>query len=159
MLLAAAPVSPQEGGTRARVSVLEKRVTKVEKRVTKLEKGAAVPRSGAAKAARPASPIVAVFLNKKQLFSGDRMGIRLYVELENASARNLMAFSGTLVFRDEAGAVVWSRSYACSDPVASGEKLKVTLGLSSEKTKPYLDLIKAKGLEVSLEKQEVYWAD
>jgi hypothetical protein len=158
-VLAAGAAFAQQDEDGGRVTVLEKRVTKVEKRVTRLEKGAAAPAAQAARTARPAAPISAVFLKKKQLISGDKMGIKLYVELENTAARSLMAFSGTLSFRDETGAVVWAKAYACSDPVAPGEKLQVTLGLSSEKTKPYLKLTKAKELTVILEKQEVYWAD
>jgi hypothetical protein len=90
--------------------------------------------------------------------SGDTVGIKLYLELLNASNRGLEAFSGTLVFKDEKGVVVWSRDYTCSEPVAPGEKLRVTLGVSSEKVKAYLKLIKAKRLTVSLKKQEVYEA-
>jgi hypothetical protein len=159
LFAAAFPLSAQEDADGGRVTVLEKRVTKVEKRVTRLEKGAAAPTAKSAKAARSASPVTASFIGKKQVISGDKMGLKLYVELENSSNSGLMAFSGTLVFRDEAGAPLWSKAYACSEPVASGEKLQVTLGISSEKAKPYLKLIKAKGLTVTLEKQEVYWAD
>jgi hypothetical protein len=163
VFFAALPLAAQDEDPGARVTVLETRVTKVERRETKVEKRVALleneGRPEKPAATRPLTdPISAVFLGKKQVVSGETVGIKLYIELRNAANRDLEAFSGTLVFRDEKGAVVWSRPYACSDPVASGEKLHVTLGVSSEKVKAYLKLIRARRLTVALEKQEVYGA-
>lgn len=162
LLAAAAPLYAQDGGKRApglekRVATVEKRVNNVEKRVTKLEGGGASP--SRTKAARQADPIEAVFIKKKQVLSQEKMGIKLYVEFENVSNRRLYAFNGTLVFRDETGAVIWSRAYGYSEPIGPGEKAAAELALTSDHTKEYLKLVKARGITVSLEKQESYGAE
>ncbi len=154
LLTAAAPAFPQVQ-TEKRLNGLDKRVTKVEKRVTKLESGdgaAAAP--GAEK--RPANPVAVYFLSKKQIVGQDKIGIRLYVEFENLTNHRLEAFNGTLVFRDEKGALIWSKAYAHSEQLGAGEKVEVSLGVLSDKAKIYLHFVKAAKIMVTLEKQEAY---
>jgi hypothetical protein len=160
LIAAAAQLGAQSPGKRVaglekRVTTVEKRVSTVEKRVAKLEGGAA---ASDGKAAQPSSPITAFFIKKKQVVSQEKIGIKLYVEFENVSNRRLYAFSGTLVFRDEAGAVVWSRAYGYSEPILPGGRAQAELAVSSDRAREYLKLVKAKGLTVSLEKQEAYGA-
>lgn len=161
LLAAAAPLFAQAQGKRSpalekRVATVEKRVAGVEKRVTKLEGGAA---PAPARAALQANPITAVFIKKKQVVSQEKIGIKLYVEFENVSNRRLYAFNGTLVFRDESGAVIWSRAYGYSEPIGPGEKAEAELAVSSDRAKEYLKLVKARGITVTLEKQEAYGAE
>ena len=161
LLAAALPAHSQDGdkpgpGLVKRVATVEKRVNNVEKRVTRLEGGTSSSRS---KAAPLAKPIEAVFIKKKQIVSQEKIGVKLYVEFENISNRRLYAFNGTLVFRDEAGAVIWSRAYGYSEPIGPGEKAQAELAVSSDRTKDYLKLVKARGITVSLEKQEAYGAE
>ena len=152
LLAAAAPAHSQDGPRLdQRVTKVEKRVTGVEKRVTRLESGAVQ-----ATAAALENPIAAVFVKKRQVVSQDKMGLKLYVEFENVSNRRLFAFNGTLVFKDEAGALLWSRAYAYSEPIGPGEKAEAALAVSSEHAKVYLKLMKARGITVSFEKQESY---
>lgn len=161
MLAAAAPLSAQPQGKRGptlekRVATVEKRVSSVEKRVTQLEGGAV---SAPARAALRANPITAVFIKKKQVVSQEKIGVKLYVEFENVSNRRLYAFNGTLVFRDESGAVIWSRPYGYSEPIGPGEKAAAELAVSSDRAKDYLRLVKAREITVTLEKQEAYGAE
>ncbi len=155
------PAHSQDGDKRVpglvkRVAKVEKRLTSVEKRVTRLEGGAAPAQ---VKAARQADPIEAVFIKKKQVVTQEKIGVKLYVEFENVSNRRLYAFNGTLVFKDETGAVIWSRAYGYSEPIGPGEKAAAELAVSSDRTREYLKLVKARGITVSLEKQEVYGAE
>lgn len=144
--------------TEKRLTGLEKRVTKVEKRVTSLEGGAAQPAAAVAKK-ESANPIAVHFKGKKQVVGQAKLGIKLYLEFENLSARRFYAFNGTLVFRNEARVVIWSRPYAHSEPLGPGETVEVTMGLLSDQAKEYLKFIKARSVTASLEKQEFYSAD
>ena len=141
-----------------RVTGLEKRVTKVEKRVTKLETGAASGQAPA-KDSQPVNPIAATFIKKKQVLKQAKMGIRLYLELENISNRSFYAFNGTLVFKDASGGIIWSKDYAYSEPISPAEKLQVTFFVTGEEPKAYLKLVKTREITVSLEKQEAYGAN
>ena len=161
LLAGAIPAHCQDGdkpgpGLVKRVAKVEKRVASVEKRVTRLEVGSAPAQ---VKAARQADPIEAVFIKKKQVVTQEKIGVKLYVEFENVSNRRLYAFNGTLVFKDETGAVIWSRAYGYSEPIGPGEKAAAELAVSSDRTKEYLKLVKARGITVSLEKQEAYGAE
>ena len=144
--------------TGKKLAVLEKRVTKVEKRVTRLEGGAARP-AVTPPEKQPANPITVYFKNKKQVVGRDKLGIKLYLEFENTSTRDLSAFNGMLVFKNEAGAVIWSRPYGHSEPLGRGEKVEVSMGILSDQTKEYLKFVKARGITVSLQKQETYAAE
>ena len=156
LLLACACAAFAADTAEKRLTGLEKRVSVVEKRVSKLENAAAP--GPAAKAVEPAEPIVATFIKKRQVV-GEKIGVRLYVDLENVSRRRFYALSGLFVFRDEAGAVIWSKEYAYSEPFLPGDHMEVTLGVTSDKTKEYLKFLKAKVITVTLEKQEAYGAD
>jgi len=156
LLLACAGAAVAADTAAKRLTGLEKRVSVVEKRVSKLENAAAP--GPAAKAVEPAEPIVATFIKKRQVV-GEKIGVRLYVDLENVSRRRFYALSGLFVFRDEAGAVIWSKEYAYSEPFLPGDHMEVTLGVTSDKTKEYLKFLKAKVITVTLEKQEAYGAD
>lgn len=159
LLLACAGAAFAADTVQKRLTGLEKRVSGVEKRVSKLENAAAP--GAAAKSvepAEPAQPIVATFIKKRQVV-GEKIGVRLYVDLENVSRRRFYALSGLFVFRDEAGAVIWSKEYAYSEPFLPGDHMEVTLGVTSDKTKEYLKFLKAKVITVTLEKQEAYGAD
>ena len=156
LLLACACAAFAADTAEKRLTGLEKRVSGVEKRVSKLENAAAP--GPAAKAVEPAEPIVATFIKKRQVV-GEKIGVRLYVDLENVSRRRFYALSGLFVFRDEAGAVIWSKEYAYSEPFLPGDHMEVTLGVTSDKTKEYLKFLKAKVITVTLEKQEAYGAD
>ena len=148
--------------TEKRLTGLEKRVTKVEKRLTDIEVGAAKPAAHpAARAERkePANPIAVAFLGKKQVAGQKRLGIKLYLIFENLSSRSLFAFNGTLVFRNENGAVIWTRPYAHSEPLGVGQTVEVSMGILSTQAKEYLAFIKARTVTVSLEKQEVYGSE
>lgn len=160
-LLAAAAAVPAFAGTQAekRLTGLEKRVSKVEKRVTALEKGkAAAPPAvrAPAKESEPVNPIAVYFLKKKQFVTKENMGVTLYVEFENVSRKRYNAFNGVLIFRDEAGAVIWSKPYGYSDPLAPGEKARVEVPVSSVQAKEYLKFLKAREITVLFEKQECY---
>jgi len=144
--------------TQKRLTGLEKRVTKVEKRVTSLEGGAARPAVPAPKK-EAANPVAVHFKGKKQVVGQEKLGIKLYLEFENLSARRFYAFNGTLVFRNESGAVIWSRPYAHSEPLGPGETVEVTMGILSDQAKEYLKFVKARAVTASLEKQEFYSAD
>lgn len=153
-LLLAAPAAAQNK-TEKRLTGLEKRVTGVEKRVTRLEGGAAQePR--AARPEAPSDPVGVTFLAKKQLVGQEKIGIRLYMEFENLSNRRLYAFNGTLLFRDETGALIWSKPYGHSEPLGAGEKVEVSMGILSDQARAYLKFVKAKKVTVTLVKQEVY---
>jgi len=158
LLLTAAPVFSQEEAPplEKRVTKVEKRMTKVEKRVTKLESG-----DGAAQTAakNPVKPVAVYFLRKKQVVGQEKMGMRLYVEFENLTNHRLEAFNGTLVFRNEKGAVIWSKAYAHSEALGAGEKVDVSLGVLSDQAKAYLGFVKASKVTVTLEKQEAYGTD
>jgi len=144
--------------TQKRLTGLEKRVTKVEKRVTSLEGGAAQAAVPAPKK-EAANPVAVHFKGKKQVVGQEKLGIKLYLEFENLSARRFYAFNGTLVFKNESGAVIWSRPYAHSEPLGPGETVEVTMGILSEQAKEYLRFVKARAVTASLEKQEFYSAD
>lgn len=144
--------------TEKRLTGLEKRVTKVEKRVTSLEGGAVQP-AAADRKKETANPIAVHFKGKKQVVGQAKLGIKLYLEFENLTARRFYAFNGTLVFRNEAGAIIWSRPYAHSEPLGPGETVEVTMGLLSDQAKEYLKFVKARSVTASLEKQEFYTAD
>lgn len=144
--------------TEKRLTGLEKRVTKVEKRVTTLEGGAARPVAAAQKK-ESANPIAVHFKGKKQVVGQAKLGIKLYLEFENLSARRFYAFNGTLIFKNEAGALIWSRPYAHSEPLGPGETVEVTMGLLSDQAKEYLKFVKARAVTASLEKQEFYSAE
>ncbi|HCC46764.1 MAG TPA: hypothetical protein DEQ38_01390 [Elusimicrobia bacterium] len=156
LLLSAGPVFSQTKNEK-RLTGLEKRVTKVEKRVTKLEGGAA-PSSAAPAAEKklPENPVGVTFLKKKQIVGQEKLGIKLYMEFENRSNRRFFAFNGTLVFRDEAGAVIWSRPYGHSEPLGPGERVEVSMGILSDQAREYLRFVRAKAVTAALEKQEVY---
>lgn len=157
LLISACAASAQVKSEK-RLTRLEKRVTKVEKRVTGLEGGSAQP----AAAAQPkplANPIAVYFRSKKQVVGQAKLAIKLYLEFENLSARRFFAFNGTLVFKNEAGAVIWSKPYAHSEPLGPGELVEVSMGISSDQAKEYLKFVKARSVTASLEKQEAYGAD
>jgi hypothetical protein len=159
LLLACAGESFAADAAQKRLTGLEKRVSGVEKRVSRLENAAAPgPAVKSAETAEPAQPIVATFVKKRQVV-GEKIGVRLYVDLENVSRRRFYALSGLFVFRDENGAVIWSKEYAYSEPFLPGDHMEVTLGVTSDKTKEYLKFLKAKVITVTLEKQEAYGAD
>lgn len=148
--------------TEKRLTGLEKRMTKVEKRLTDIEVGTPKPAAqSAARAERkePANPIVVAFLGKKQVAGQKRLGLKLYLIFENLSSRSLFAFNGTLVFKNENGAVIWTRPYAHSEPLGVGQTVEVSMGLLSTQAKEYLAFIKARNVLVSLEKQEVYGSE
>lgn len=153
----AAPVFSQAAAEK-RFAGLEKRVAKVEKRVTKLEKGGSSSASApaGAKQKQPAKPIAVYLIKKKQIVTEEKIGLNLYLEFKNISNLRYYAFNGILVFKNEAGEVVWSKAYGNSEPLGPGEKTKATLGVSSEQAKTYLKLVKAREIKVYLEKQEVY---
>ncbi|OGR78521.1 MAG: hypothetical protein A2X32_04515 [Elusimicrobia bacterium GWC2_64_44] len=158
LLFCAAPAFCQTK-TEKRLTGLEKRVTKVEKRLVRLETGGAAAAALAAPAASqrlPANPIGVVFLKKKQVVGQEKLGIKLFLEFENTTNRKFFAFNGTLVFKDENGAVIWSRPYGHSDPLGAGERVEVSMGLLSDQAREYLRFVRAKTVHVSLEKQEVY---
>lgn len=157
LLLFSAALSAQDR-TEKRLTGLEKRVTKVEKRVTSLEGGAAQPAAQTTKK-EAANPIAVHFKGKKQVVGQSKLGIKLYLEFENLSARRFYAFNGTLVFRNESGAVIWSRPYAHSEPLGPGETVEVTMGLLSDQAKEYLKFVKARAVTALLEMQEFYSAD
>ncbi|HAN04379.1 MAG TPA: hypothetical protein DCW72_09780 [Elusimicrobia bacterium] len=156
VLLLAAPAAAQNR-TEKRLTGLEKRVTGVEKRVTRLEGGSAAagPRAEARQEV-PSDPVGVAFLAKKQLVGQEKIGIRLYLEFENLSNRRLYAFNGTLLFRDEKGALIWSKPYGHSEPLGAGEKVEVSMGILSDQAREYLKFVKAKQVTVTLVKQEVY---
>jgi hypothetical protein len=156
LLLAAAAYSQTK--TDKRLTGLEKRVTKVENRVTRLE-GSGVPASEAPERKEPDNPISVVFLKKVQQVGQDRVGIRLYMEFENLSRRRLYAFNGTLVFRNEKGDVIWKKPYGHTEPLASGEKVQVSIGILGEQAKEYLKFVKARAVTAELENQETYAAE
>ncbi|MDA8130431.1 MAG: hypothetical protein M0011_02885 [Elusimicrobia bacterium] len=155
-LLCVPPLAAAQGATEKRVTSLEKRMTKVEKRVTKLEEGGAPRPAERAEVRPPSEPVGVTFLRKKQLVGQERAGIRLYVRFENLGNRRLLAFNGVLVFRDETGAVIWSKPYGHSEPLAPGEKVEVSVGVLTSEPKPYLKFVKAKEITVALKKQEAY---
>lgn len=150
--------------TEKRLSGLEKRVTKVEKRVTAIEQGGSPSAAGAAAAkqavpAEPKDPIAVYFIKKKQYVTAQKMGVSLFLELENVSRRKYYAFDGVMVFRDESGAVIWSNPYGYSEPLSPGERAEVTVEVSQVKAKEYLKFVKARAVTVAFEKQQVYGAD
>ncbi|MDP2866896.1 MAG: hypothetical protein Q8O90_11690 [Elusimicrobiota bacterium] len=157
LILSSAAVLAQDK-TGKRLAGLEKRVTKVEKRVTSLEGGAAQPAAPAPKK-ESANPIAVHFKGKKQVVGQAKLGIKLYLEFENLSARRFYAFNGTLVFKNEAGEVIWSRPYAHSEPLGPGETVEVSMGILSDQAKEYLKFVKARSVTASLEKQQFYSAD
>ncbi len=144
--------------TEERLAVLEKRVTKIEKRVAGIEDGAAqsaVPMLQT----QSANPVGVYFKGKKQVAGQAKLGIKLYLEFKNLSPRRFYSFNGILVFKNEAGAVIWSRPYDHSEPLGPGEKVEVSVGILSDQAKAYLKFVKARSITVSLEKQETYAAE
>lgn len=146
-----------------RLTGLETRVTKVEKRVSILETGSVPAQLSASSApvrdVRPAAPIAALFLKKKQVVTKKQMGVRLYFQLENVSSRKYFAFNGTLVFRGPKRKVIWSKEYAYSEVINPFEKLKLTLFISSNNAKEYLNLVKTRDITLSFEDQQAYGAN
>ncbi|MDD2804476.1 MAG: hypothetical protein PHV33_02895 [Elusimicrobiales bacterium] len=143
--------------TEKRLTGLEKRVTKVEKRLVKLETGGGPAAAAPSAAPRlPASPIGVAFLKKKQVVGQEKLGIKLFLEFENTTNRKFFAFNGTLVFKDENGAVIWSRPYGHSEPLGAGERVEVSMGILSDQAREYLRFVRAKSVQVTLERQEVY---
>lgn len=161
-LLAAAVSASVPPATGKRLTGLEKRVTNVEHRVTVLEKGGTAspaPAPAAGRPAQPANPIAVYFVKKKQFVTSDRMGVTLYLEFENTTRRRYSAFSGLLIFKDGAGALIWSKPYGYSDPVGPEERIKVEIPVLSLQAKEYLKFLKAREITVSFEKQEYYGSD
>jgi hypothetical protein len=158
LLLAAWPLAAQTSADK-RITGLEKRVTRVEKRVTRLEEGGGKPPAAAAAQAAPLEPIEVRFVKKQQLMGQENVGLRLYVEFENVSNRRLYAFNGTVVFRNEKGAVVWTKAYGHSEPLGPGEKVEVSFGILTDQPKAYLALVRAVKLTAELKKQEAYGAE
>ena len=157
LLISTCAASAQDK-TGKRLTGLEKRVTKVEKRVTRLEDG--TPQSAAPERQKQAAnPIAVYFIGKKQIVGQEKIGLKLFLEFENLSPRSFYAFNGTLVFRNEAKAVIWSRPYSHSEPLGSAQKVEVSMGILSDQAKEYLKFVKARAVTVSLEKQEVYDAE
>lgn len=145
-------------GLEKRVTKVEKRVTQVEKRLVKLE-GGGVSAAPAAEQKEPQTPISVAFLRKVQQVGQAKVGMRLYMEFENLTRRRLYAFNGTLVFRDEKGAVIWKKPYGHTEPLAPGEKVQVSIGILGEQAKEYLKFVKARAVTAELENQEVYVAE
>ncbi len=141
-----------------RLTGVEKRVAKVEKRVTRLEGGALQPATPA-RQKEPANPIAVYFRGKKQVVGKAKLGIKLFLEFENLTARRFYAFNGNLIFRNETGAVIWTRPYAHSEQLGPGENVEVSMGLLSDQAKEYLKFVKARSVTVSLEKQEAYGSE
>jgi hypothetical protein len=162
LLLAALFIFPSPASAQdkveKRLTGVEKRVAKVEKRVTRLEGGAARP-AAPAQRKEPANPIAVYFKGKKQVVGKSKLGIKLFLEFENLAARRFYAFNGTLVFKNEAGAVIWSRPYAHSEQLGPGETVEVSMGILSDQPKEYLKFVKARSVTVSLEKQEAYGSE
>ena len=156
LLLPAGVCSAQDSAGK-RLTGLEKRVTRVEKRVSRLESGAA-PAAAPESRALPAEPVAVSFLRKQQVLGQEKIGMRLYLEFENVANRRLYAFSGTLVFKNEKGIVIWSKPYAHSDPLGPGEKVGVSLGILTDQAKVYLAFVRASKITVELRKQEAYGA-
>lgn len=147
------------GTVEERVGTLEERVTGVEERVARLEGSRSAPSSrieSAGGRGLPAEPIAVTFLKKEELIGQERAGIRLQLEFRNLAGRDLVAFSGMLVFRNEKGAVIWTKPFAYSEPFAAGRRLQAAVGLLSNEPKAYLKFVKAKTVTVSFVKQEVY---
>lgn len=158
VILLSAGVCPAQDASKKRLTGLEKRVTRVEKRVTRLE-GGAPPAAAAAAQPMPLEPVAVYFIRKQQLIGQEKVGLRLYLEFENVSNRRLYAFNGTLVFRNEKGAVIWSKAYGHSEPLGPAEKVEVSLGILTDQTKAYLAFVRALKITVELKKQEAYGAE
>ncbi len=144
-----------------RVGTLEERVTGVEERVARLEESRTTSPQRAPDGASggrelPAEPIAVTFLKKEELIGQERAGIRLQLEFRNLAGRDLVAFSGMLVFRNEKGAVIWTKPFAYSEPFAAGRRLRAAVGLLSNEPKAYLKFVKAKAVTVTFVRQEVY---
>ncbi len=142
-----------------RVGTVEVRVGALEKRVTRLEESRAVSAlraSGPAARAQTAEPIAVTLLKKEELIGQERAGIRLQLEFRNLASRDLVAFSGILVFRNEKGAVIWTKPFAYSEPFAAGHRLQAAVGLLTNEPKTYLKFVKAKTVTATFVKQEVY---
>ncbi len=162
LLLAVLFISPgmssAQDKVEKRLTGVEKRVAKVEKRVTRLETGAAQP-AAAPQQKEPANPIAVYFKGKKQVVGKAKLGIKLFLEFENLTARRLYAFNGNLIFKNEAGAVIWTRPYAHSEQLGPGETVEVSMGILSDQAKEYLKFVKARSVTVALEKQEAYGSE
>ena len=157
-MLIAAGTCPAQEASKKRLAGLEKRVTKVEKRVTALEGGPARAAAPAAQALPP-EPVAVYFLRKQQVLGQEKIGLRLYLEFENLSSRRLYAFNGTLVFKNEKGAVIWSKAYGHSEPLGPAEKVGVSLGILTDQPKTYLAFVRALKITVELKKQAAYGAE
>ncbi|MDD5207864.1 MAG: hypothetical protein PHV36_00610 [Elusimicrobiales bacterium] len=151
-------MTPAQDKVEKRLTGVEKRVAKVEKRVTRLEGAAAQPAAPAPQK-EPATPIAVYFKGKKQVVGKSKLGIKLFLEFENLTARRLYAFNGNLIFKNEAGAVIWTRPYAHSEQLGPGETVEVSMGILSDQAKEYLKFVKARSVSVSLEKQEAYGSE
>ena len=128
--------------TEKRLTGLEIRVVKVEKRVTRLESGKA---AAAASEKMPAKPITATFVKKENIVGGSRVGVKLFLVLENITNRRFESFSGKIVFMDGAGRLIYAKKYTREEAFEGGEKitLAVTVTAADSRIKAYLKLLKA----------------
>jgi len=134
-----------------RLTGLEVRVVKVEKRVTRLESGYT---ASPASAKKPAKPITASFIKKESIIGGSRVGVKLFVELENTSSRRFEFLSGKLVFMDGVGQVIYAKDYFREEAFDGGEKITLAVTVTDSRMKTYLKLLKANTITADFTEQK-----
>ena len=139
--------------TEKRLTGLEVRVVKVEKRVTRLESGKA---ASAAYEKMPAKPITATFIKKENIVGGNRLGVKLFLELENITNRRFESFSGKIVFMDGAGQLIYAKNYSREELFEGGEKIILAVTVTDSRMKTYLKLLKAKMITADFTEQKFY---
>ena len=135
--------------TGKRLGKLENRVGKIDKRVTTLEeaRGSAALANGQGNS--KVQPLTVAMVSKKQAVGGGKIGIKLVLEFKNLTSYTINGFSGMLVFKPEGGDI-YTRRMAYAHTLDSGETARITMTISSEQARQYLQFIKAKTVKVVL---------
>ncbi|MCX5785454.1 MAG: hypothetical protein NTX59_07180 [Elusimicrobia bacterium] len=134
-----------------RLTGLEVRVVKVEKRVTRLESGKTAPR---ASDKIPPKPITATFIKKENIMGGNRVGVKLFVELENVTNRRFESFSGKIVFMDGNGQLIYAKKYSREEVFEGGERITLAVAVTDSRMKTYLKLLKVKVITADFTEQK-----
>jgi len=127
------------------VSGLDITVVKVEKKADSSERGE-VPAAASEKL--PDKPIAARFVKRENVVYGAKVGLRLYLQLENMTNRRFDSFSGRIVF--------YAQKYLSEEAFEGGEKitLAIAVPVGDSRVKTFFKLLKAPVITVDFVDQK-----
>ena len=135
------------------VSGLDITVVKVEKKADSSERGE-VPAAASEKL--PDKPIAARFVKRENVVYGAKVGLRLYLQLENMTNRRFDSFSGRIVFMDAARRPLYAQKYLSEEAFEGGEKitLAIAVPVGDSRVKTFFKLLKAPVITVDFVDQK-----